>query len=52
MLERDLEGGTPEPDSRGRWREVHPGYVESFGPAASTIGPPDLTAADGSSSAT
>jgi uncharacterized protein YndB with AHSA1/START domain len=52
MLERDLEGGAPEPDSRGRWREVHPGYVESFGPAASTIGPPDLTAADGSSSAT
>ncbi len=24
-----------------RWREVHPGYVERFGPAASTLGPPE-----------
>ncbi|HEY3843836.1 MAG TPA: SRPBCC family protein [Acidimicrobiales bacterium] len=24
-----------------RWKEVHPGYVERFGPAASTMGPPE-----------
>jgi hypothetical protein len=24
-----------------RWRQVHPGDVERFGPAASTIGPPE-----------
>jgi len=23
-----------------RWAEVHPGYVEAFGPAAATVGPP------------
>lgn len=30
----------PPADSGERWRAVHPGYVERFGPAASTIGPP------------
>lgn len=32
------------PDSREQmaaWREVHPHYLESFGPEAATIGPPD-----------
>jgi hypothetical protein len=24
-----------------RWAEVHPHYVESFGPAAASIGPPE-----------
>jgi len=27
-------------DAEGRWGEVHPGYVERFGPEAATIGPP------------
>jgi uncharacterized protein YndB with AHSA1/START domain len=29
-----------EIDASGRWREVHPGYVERFGAEAATIGPP------------
>ena len=34
--------GDPDPRRALRtWSEVHPGYVERFGPAASTIGPPD-----------
>jgi uncharacterized protein YndB with AHSA1/START domain len=33
-----LTGMTPPPDDR--WRKVHPGYVERFGPEAATIGPP------------
>lgn len=40
-LEADLRGG---PDAGGRtaaWSDVHPHYVESFGPEAATIGPPD-----------
>jgi uncharacterized protein YndB with AHSA1/START domain len=40
-LEAHLRG---EPDAReqpGAWREVHPHYVESFGPEAATIGPPE-----------
>jgi hypothetical protein len=24
-----------------RWSQVHPHYVESFGPEAATIGPPE-----------
>jgi uncharacterized protein YndB with AHSA1/START domain len=50
MLERDLAGLAPQSDSSERWSEVHPGYVEKFGQAASTIGPPDLTTAGGGSS--
>jgi uncharacterized protein YndB with AHSA1/START domain len=35
----DLEGaGLPAPGDR--WRQVHPTYVERFGPDAATIGPP------------
>ena len=30
----------PAVDSGERWAEVHPGYVEAFGPEAATIGPP------------
>lgn len=33
-----LDGATPPPPDR--WRQVHPEYVESFGPPAATIGPP------------
>jgi uncharacterized protein YndB with AHSA1/START domain len=29
-----------EPPPAGRWRQVHPSYVERFGPAAATMGPP------------
>jgi uncharacterized protein YndB with AHSA1/START domain len=33
--------GTAAPWATGeRWGEVHPGYVERFGPAAATLGPP------------
>jgi uncharacterized protein YndB with AHSA1/START domain len=40
-LEADLRG---DRDARGRmsvWREVQAHYVETFGPEAATIGPPD-----------
>ena len=30
----------PDWAPEGRWAEVHPGYVERFGPEAATIGPP------------
>ena len=33
-----LDGTAPPPDDR--WRKVHPGYADRFGPAAATIGPP------------
>lgn len=33
--------GTGTIDSNARWGAVHPRYVESFGPGASTIGPPE-----------
>jgi uncharacterized protein YndB with AHSA1/START domain len=36
-LEASLDG---MPVSGSRWAEVHPGYVERFGPEASVIGPP------------
>jgi len=39
QLEAHL-GGTPAPEQMETWREVHPGYVEAFGPEAATIGPP------------
>src|SRR3954447_13909186 len=40
QLAAHLDGEQP-PDSSDRWRAVHPGYVEAFGPDAATIGPPD-----------
>ena len=34
-------GGEPAPwSSADRWKQVHPDYVERFGPEASSIGPP------------
>ena len=36
-LEASLDGVDAPPD---RWGEVHPGYVERFGPEAATVGPP------------
>ena len=38
-LARHLDGTAPLPPGQ-RWAEVHPGYVEAFGPEAATIGPP------------
>jgi uncharacterized protein YndB with AHSA1/START domain len=34
-----LDGQPPSPPGQ-RWAQVHPGYVDSFGPQAATIGPP------------
>jgi uncharacterized protein YndB with AHSA1/START domain len=34
-------GGEPGAhEAMGAWKDVHPGYVERFGPEAATIGPP------------
>lgn len=38
-LRRRLDGGEPDPDPD--WRDVHARYVATFGPEASTIGPPE-----------
>ena len=35
-----LDGSKSPRERMSRWGEVHPGYVERFGPEASTIGPP------------
>lgn len=41
LLEHEL-AGEPAPWAQGeRWREVHRSYVDSLGPEAATIGPPD-----------
>ena len=39
FLAADLDG-TAAPGEREVWNTVHPRYVDSFGPNASTIGPP------------
>jgi uncharacterized protein YndB with AHSA1/START domain len=36
-----LNGGAGSREQMSAWREVHPRYVQSFGPEAATIGPPD-----------
>jgi uncharacterized protein YndB with AHSA1/START domain len=38
-----LDGAEPPTARRSmdRWKEVHPSYVERFGPEASSIGPPE-----------
>lgn len=36
-LDAHLDGVSPR---QNRWAEVHPAYVERFGPEASTLGPP------------
>ena len=41
MLGYALDGTTPAGDNGPNWREVHAGYIEQFGPEASTIGPPE-----------
>jgi uncharacterized protein YndB with AHSA1/START domain len=40
LLESDLSG-EPAFAHGKRWAEMHPRYVEEFGPEASTIGPPE-----------
>lgn len=40
-LAYELEGlEAPWESPQPRWAAVHPGYVEKFGPAAATVGPP------------
>jgi hypothetical protein len=39
-LEAHLSGEQPALTSGQRWEQVHPVYVERFGPEAATIGPP------------
>jgi uncharacterized protein YndB with AHSA1/START domain len=40
-LEAHLRGEQDARESMDAWKEVHPRYVESFGPEAATIGPPE-----------
>jgi uncharacterized protein YndB with AHSA1/START domain len=40
-LEAALSGDPDARDRMGSWREVNAHYVESFGPEAATIGPPE-----------
>ena len=40
-LATHLDGLPAARDEMGTWREVHPHYVESSGPEAATIGPPE-----------
>ncbi len=40
QLEHHLDGSSPGWSPMDRWKEVHPAYVERFGPEAAAIGPP------------
>jgi uncharacterized protein YndB with AHSA1/START domain len=40
-LEADLSGDQPVREAMSSWHDVHPHYVESFGPESATIGPPE-----------
>ena len=40
MLGFSLDGTIPAGDNGSNWREAYAGYIEQFGPEASTIGPP------------
>jgi uncharacterized protein YndB with AHSA1/START domain len=40
-LEADLRGEPDPGEHASGWSEVHPRYVERFGPEAATIGPPE-----------
>jgi len=40
-LERRLDGTSSEASTSDQWRDVHPHYVDEFGPEAATIGPPE-----------
>jgi uncharacterized protein YndB with AHSA1/START domain len=44
-LEATLTGKAPSWQPGGRWKAVHPDYVEQFGPEAATIGPPQSSPA-------
>jgi len=41
FLQHHLQGAAPPWSSGHHWSEVHPGYVEKFGPDAATMGPPE-----------
>lgn len=40
-LAAHLAGGDAARDELSNWKDVHPHYIESFGPEAATIGPPE-----------
>lgn len=40
VLAHHLDGEAPPWSPGDRWAQVHPAYVEAFGPEAATIGPP------------
>jgi len=40
-LAAHLAGERDAHETMGKWKEVHPHYVETFGPEAATIGPPE-----------
>jgi hypothetical protein len=40
-LDQSLAGHGGARDQMNRWSEVHPVYVERFGPEATTLGPPE-----------
>lgn len=40
LLELHLAGDEPKWSPGDRWQELHPSYIERFGPEAATIGPP------------
>jgi uncharacterized protein YndB with AHSA1/START domain len=42
-LEAAVRGEDPARSQMDTWSEVHPHYVETFGPEAATIGPPEGT---------
>ena len=41
VFEYEVAGEKPPWNPQERWGEVHPRYVDAFGPEATTIGPPD-----------
>lgn len=41
QLAAELGGRAADASPTEQWKDVHPGYLEAFGPAASTIGPPE-----------
>jgi uncharacterized protein YndB with AHSA1/START domain len=41
QLAAELDGDTATASTAQQWQGVHAGYVEAFGPAAATIGPPE-----------
>jgi uncharacterized protein YndB with AHSA1/START domain len=40
-LETALDGEDDPREAMNRWHDFHPHYIESFGPEAATIGPPE-----------